>query len=151
MGMSMGTGALIASGAATLTNTTPNSLTYVQWGTEELTIAQGDMPPTVAVVAWLQGKVRAGPGTISVGDRGTAKLQVSFDGGSSWADFAVSSDAGMYLPTTTTSRDLMINATARATGTLTGDLQVRAQCADVNAANDTTFLGGVITAITMPT
>lgn len=151
VGMAMGTSSFMATAAATLTNTTPNNTSFVQWGPEEATIAQGDVAPSTTVMAWLMGKMRAGPGTITAGDRGRCKLEVSFDGGSTWADFAVSGEGASYLPTTTLSRDLMVNLVGRSTGTVTGDVQVRAMCSDVGSANDTTWVTGVITVLAHPT
>lgn len=141
---------VVTTAGATLTNHTPNNLTYEQWGTEEATVAQADCPPSAVVMAWLMGKMRAGAGTIAVGDRGKVKLEVSFDGGATWADFGISGEGGTYLPITTAAKDLMVNVVGRATGSVTGDIQVRAMVADVDQANDTTWLTGVITLLVHP-
>lgn len=142
------TGLVIASASAVLTNHTPNNLTLEQWGTEEAVVAQADAPASAVVLAWLTGAMAAGPGTISANDRGLYQMEVSFDGGSSFATIGVANAAS--LPTTQTSRNYTISSTGRATGTVTGDIQVRAMVADLSAANDTTWLGGVITVLVHP-
>lgn len=138
---------LIASGGTNLTDKTPNSLTYVQHGTEEAVISQADLPTEVVVLAWYVARMRPGGGSIAVGDRGKYVLEVSYDGGATWDLFDTAAEGGTYFPITTASRDMTAALIARGTGTLTGDLQVRAMVADVNQANDTQFINGVITVL----
>lgn len=137
-----GGGGTTVSAFTTLTNKTPNSTTFVQWGTEEAVVAQADAPASAVVVAWVSGTMIAGPSP-TVGDRGQIQGEVSFDGGSTWANMSglevapglISTDINISVP---------INRVGRATGTVTGDIQVRVQCRDVNAANDIAFDRGTI-------
>lgn len=140
--------AVLASGTAALTDTTPNSLTLVQWGTEEAVVAQADCPTAAVVMAWLSGSMRAGPGTISANDRGGCEVQVSFDGGSNFSTIGLGINA--TLPVTATTRDYTVARNVRTTGTVTGDIQVRARVQDISAANDTTWVNGVLTVLVHP-
>lgn len=130
----------------------PNNLTYEQWGTDEAVIPQADCPVNAVVVALLSGGV--GPntgGSPAVGDRGQAKLQVSFDGGGSFADFAVFNEPAIGVQNATSSNNTVgFSAHGRGTGTVTGDIQVRAMCRDVTQANDTQFRSGMITVFVHP-
>jgi hypothetical protein len=139
----------IASASTTLTATTPNSLTYVQFGTEEAVVAQADCPTSAVVLAWLACGLRAGPGAPAVGDRGNAKLEVSFDGGSSWADMTGGAEQGS-LVSASANRRVSLACVGRSTGTVTGDVQVRASVTDIDQANDTTFDLGTITVLVHP-
>lgn len=135
-----GGGGGVVSAETTLTTTTPGSTAYVQWGTEEAVIAQADAPAAAVVLAWLSGMMGRQSG--DVGDRGQVQMEVSFDGGSTWADFGgemapglVSTDANIRVP---------FSRQGRATGTVTGDIQVRAKIRDVDLANDVNFDRGRI-------
>lgn len=86
--------------------------------------------------------MRPGPGSPAVGDRGGVKLQVSFDGGGSFADMG-NAPLGVLF-STTANRDVSVGCNGRATGTVTGDIQVRAMVKDIDQANDTTWSNGVI-------
>lgn len=142
-------GGVLASAHAELTDHIPNGTTLEQWGTEEATIAQADAPASaVVVMAWLSGFLRAGPGSISAGDRAVFQLEVSFNGGSSFA--TMNTQGSGYLPITTTGRSNAVQRACRATGTVTGDVQVRAMVSDVDQANDTSWVNGIITVLVHP-
>ena len=140
----------IATASTALTTHTPNSTTMEQWGTEEATVAEADAGDSAVVLAWLTGSAGAGPGTVAVGDRGECRLEVSFDGGGSWATMG---DAGIIttLVSTSLGTRIPLAATGRATGTPTGDVQVRAMVRDLDQANDLTFGDGIITVLLVAT
>lgn len=138
----------ISSASASLTGTTPNSVSAVQWGTEEAVVAQADCPTAAVVLAWVSGGVGPGAGTPAVGDRGALQLQVSFDGGSNFANMGVAISSTLF--STSANRRTPTSTTGRATGTVTGDIQVRAMINDTDQANDTTWANGVITVLVHP-
>lgn len=140
-------GAMVASAHTTLTATSPNSLSNVQWGTEEATVAQADAPATAAVIAWLSGQMQPGPGSPAVNDRGAVDLQISIDGGS---NFTTVGSTVCTILTTSSGRAMPVAVTGRLTGTVTGSIQARALIRDVAQANDTTFDNGVITVLVHP-
>jgi hypothetical protein len=134
---------VIVSQSISLSTTTPNSLSFVQWGTEEAVIAQADAPNQAVVMAWVTGYLQPGPGTISAGsDRGNVKLQVSFDGGANFSD--IGNVHRITLWGTNVTRGSTVSNNGRALGTVTGDIQVRAMVNDNDAANDTTWNNGYI-------
>ena len=139
----------LVTASVALTTHSPNNTVIEQWGTEEAVIAQADAPVSAVVVAWLTGSAGAGPGTPALGDRGEVRLEVSFDGGST---FATLGDAGVLSTIVSTNAGTRsgISATGRATGTVTGDIQVRAMCRDIDQANDFTFADGIIVAMVLP-
>lgn len=133
-----------------LTNHIPNNTTMEQWGTEEAVIAQADVPAaTVAVVGWLSGSAGSNAAGATT-DRGEYRLEVSFDGGSTWATLG---DSGTIVTVTNTSAGVRqpVSAVGRTTGTVTGDLMLRAMCRDVDGANDMLFADGQIALIVHPT
>jgi hypothetical protein len=140
--------AVLASASATLSTATPNSTSPQQWGTEEAVIAQADAPAAAVVIAWLTGTIRPGPGSPAVNDRGQYKLEVSFDGGSTWSDITPTTNA--YLASVASNRASSVAVNGRATGTVTGDIQVRAMVNDVDQANDTQWASGYITVLAHP-
>lgn len=141
-----GASSRVASAYTSLTNTQPNSLTYVQYGTEEATVAQASAPVAAAVVASACCGLRAGTGA-SAADRGAVKLQASFDGGGSFAD--MSPDVVTTLASTTANHDSSTSVVGRLTGTVTGDIQVRVMIRDVDVANHIAFANGAITVTVM--
>lgn len=142
-----GTSIKIVSAATSLSTGTPNNTSFQQWGTEEAVAAQASCPVAAVVLAWLSGRFSPGPGGAAE-DRGSVKLQVSFDGGSSWADIGPTETYALF--TSTSGRGNAVSLTGRATGTVTGDIQVRAMVVDVDTANDTTWVGGYITVLVIP-
>lgn len=70
------------------------------------------------------------------------------NGGSTWADLGVAATIPLFSATST--RRTPFTLTHRSTGTVTGDIQVRASVLDVDQANDTTFAGGQITFFVHP-
>lgn len=140
---------IIASAQTNLTDHTPNNLTTEQWATEEAVVAQASAPTSAVVLAWLSGELRAnGSGSPAANDRGGVKLQVSFDGGSNFAD--CSQENFPAMPSTNTDFANTFSVVGRATGTVTGDIQVRAMVRDINQANDCQFRMGKITMLVHP-
>lgn len=144
-------GAMIASGEATLSTHTPNNLSLEQWATEEVTIAQADAPAAAVVIATLDGTLSPNTtsGTPAVGDRGAARLEVSFDGGGSYASMGAEVVPTLALATST-ANDFPFSRTYRLTGTVTGSIKVRAMCRDGTQANDCIFESGRITVLVHP-
>jgi hypothetical protein len=138
----------VASATTALTNHDPNNTTMEQWGTEEAVVAQADAPPAAVVLAWLSGSV--GPtASGNDGDRGEYRLEVSFDGGSSFATIGDSGNVVTLVSTAAGDRTAL-SAVGRGTGTVTGDIQVRAMIRDIDAANDTNWADGIITVLVHP-
>lgn len=141
-------GAVFYTGSTSLTNTTPNNLSFVQWGTEEAVIAQADAPASAVVMVWLAGDL-VPFADATAGERGQARIEVSFDGGSTWA--TVGSDAAPPLHAAVGSAiSHYFTAHGRITGTVTGDIQARALCRDVDDTNSCTFDRGVISILVHP-
>jgi hypothetical protein len=136
-------------GATALTDTSPNSTSFQQWGSEEAVIAQAKCPTSAVVVAVVTGTMRAGPGTPAVLDRGVIEVQISFDGGSSFTTFG---STGLFtlVESVGSAYDVAVHCQGRATGTVTGDIQVRSRIRDVDQANDTTWRAGYITVTVHP-
>ena len=137
-----GGGTTLKSASAALSAHTPNNTTMEQWATEVATVVQADAPSPSVVVATLTGSMGTS-GTAVATSRGEYRLEVSFDGGATWAALG---DAGSIctVPSTTNGTRQSITATGRATGTPTGDVKVRAMCRDVDTANTTVYADGVI-------
>lgn len=147
-----GGGGGVVSGATALTNHAPNNTTAEQWAGEEVVIAQADAPDTeVVVMGWLAGGLspNSGVGSPAVGDRGLCYLEVTFDGGSSWATLG-STTLAHIVDSSSNQRTTPLSATGRATGTVTGDIMVRAMCRDVTQANDCLFKDGYISVMVFP-
>lgn len=136
----------VKSASATLTQHIPNNLSYEQWGTEEAVVAQADAPSPCAVVATVSGEINESAlASPAVTDRGLVKLQISFNGGSSFADITGTEVLLGVGGSTSSGRGNGFAITGRATGTVTGDIQVRAMVADFSGANDCVFDHGNIT------
>lgn len=140
--------AVLASASTALTTHTPSNTTAEQWGTEEATIAQASAPASAVVMAWLTGSAGTS-GTAVAGNRGEVRLEVSFDGGATWATLG---DAGIIVtvPSTNAGTRTPVTATGRAAGSVTGDIQVRAMCRDVDTSGTLTFADGQLVVIAHP-
>ena len=134
-------------GGTALTNHTPNNTTMEQWGTEEAIVLQELCPTEAVVLAWLTGS--AGYNAAVAGDRGEYKMAVSFDGGTSWADLG---DAGVITTvySAAAGKRHPLAAVGRASGTVTGDVQVRAMVRDIDGANDMVFADGYLAVMVHP-
>lgn len=143
LGTGTGSGTTVKTASTSLTNHTPSNTSMEQWGTEEASVAQVDAPSSAVVVAWLSGSMGTS-GSASGTERGEYRLEVSLDGGSTWATMG---DAGVIttIPSTGAGTRTPVAATGRATGSPTGDVQVRAMCRDADTSGTTIFADGVIT------
>lgn len=125
----------------TLTNETPGGTgAYEQWGTEELSFGDRD-GLTVQVEAHLYGYISV----INVdGATFDTKLQVSFDGGSTWSD----SVSTTYTVTVGNNRmRAMVHAGAVLGAAATGDVEVRGMVQASVLTNSPTWANGVIVAV----
>lgn len=127
---------------AELTDTIPTSTTAQQWGTEEARIPQDVLPVTVNVSARVTGRVRLF--TTTATRRGSAKVELSVDGGATWVDGWTSTDDPMVTQSTmgATGRVPISDQCASLSATVTGDVLARVQCWDVTTAGDCWFEGG---------
>lgn len=136
-------------GSVTLTDTRPNSLALVQWGSEELVIAEGDLPGAdfVALV-WLRGRARK-IGTVTQHRRYQYGIQYNL--GAGWVDFSPATIIGTDSSNLTTTRTPtpdhgFVSLTSTGSG-----IQFRAVCSDVDVANDFNFelgrLSGLVAAV----
>ena len=139
----------IYSAGTTLSNHVPTNTTMEQWGTEEAVFAQEVCPTDAVVIATVTGSAEASGGSAVAGDRGEIRLEVSFDGGSSWVTCGDSGTIVTFALTGAGKRFPVV-ATGRVTGTVTGDVQVRAMIRDVDGAGDTSWADGSVTALIHP-
>lgn len=100
-------------------------------------IAQADAPASAVVLAWPTGSTET-RGADAVDDRREFRLEVSFDAGTTWATQA-SSRRWPRPPRAVGHPPTAVN------GSLSGDMQVRIMCRDIDTADFTLFANGVIT------
>lgn len=143
-------GGLLVSGSTALTNHTPSNTTMEQWGTEEATIAQASAPASAVVLAWLTGSAGSTEATPSGSESGEFRLEVSFNGGGTWATMGDSGIITTVASSGGAGRRIPLSATGRATGAVTGDVQVRVMCRDVTTAGDLIFADGHLVVVAHP-
>ena len=128
-----------------LTNTTPSTTAFEQWGTEEAVIPFGDLPSGEIIVdASINGLVYH----LDTGSNedGSVRLDVSFDGGSTW----VPGDTHHAVRKTgAQSSETAVQHRVAISGTPTADVHVRAMVENSDGAGDYNWTEGFIYAIAL--
>lgn len=134
-------------GATTLTNDSPSAAdSFEQWGTETVTLT-GLTGLAVVVRGWLHGNLN-GDSLGGTPRYGEAKIQVSLDGGGTWADaFTGIAPRGIVSDEGGETRSV-ISAFARVTGAATGDIKLRAMLK--SDGTNTLFANGYLMADARP-
>lgn len=134
--------------STTLTDDTAAALeTWEQWGTEEATAA--DPGRAVAVLAWGSGWFALNASTVGA-VRGSMRVQISLDGGTTWTEGSRGADHGDRVNADVSSGGSLA-CYHLASGTPTGQVQVRAQLHQFNqSAGDITFRDGSVMGLMIP-
>lgn len=119
-----GGGGIVRSAHTTLTNTTTTGTTAIQWGTEEATIPDADLPAgDVTVLVFVEGQIDAS--SLGSPDRGRIKIEASYDGGATWANIS-SGEPILTIGSTSNDRGPWFVHHAHGSGVKSGDVMVRA-------------------------
>lgn len=144
-------GKTLLAGPQQLTNETTGSTSDEQWGTEELVIDDATLVgTTVSVLAHLTGFAERSDLTGVTAERGASLwLEVSLDGGSTWSGTSAAnggSTVEWHGNENERSRKSLA-AQVLVSGTVTGDIQVRAMVSTFHAAGKPVFKDGAIAAV----